>query len=50
VEILKTFNEMYELFFKGAQNARTKNIFNSIFNCLGLSYIKKKEVNIPKWQ
>jgi len=28
VRILKTFNEMYGLFFKGAQNVRTKNIFN----------------------
>jgi len=28
VKILKIFNEMYELFFKGTQHVRTKNIFN----------------------
>jgi len=28
VRILKTFNEMYGLFFKGVQNVRTTNIFN----------------------
>ena len=28
MRILKTFNEMYGLFFKGAQNLRTKNMFN----------------------
>jgi len=28
VKILKTFNEMYGLFFKWVQNVRTENIFN----------------------